>query len=191
LTDAPLDPARLEFRDRRERTAHDLLVRRDAVQIVTENRIPRAGLELTGKVVVAEDRREYRPVLLLSDEGQATKAECTCAFFRKQGLKAGPCVHLVALRLAYAAQEARRLKGEDPGRTITVETRSFSKRGKSGEEVYQLSLERKRLKVRWGLDDQPARLQALSFDSTEAAGAAYRAKVADLESRGFLDATSG
>ncbi len=191
LTDAPIDPTRLEFRDRRERTAFDLLARRDAVKIVSENRIPGAGLELTGQVVVAEDKREYRPQMLLSDEGQAAKAECTCAFYRKQGLKAGPCVHLIALRLAYAAQEARRLQGLGPKQAITVETRSFSRRGESGEEVYQVSLERRRLKIRWGLDDQPARLQTLAFDSNEAASAAYLARVADLESRGFLDATAG
>ena len=52
LTDAPLDPARLEFRDNRERIAHDLLIRREAVKIVSENRIPGTGLELTGKVAV-------------------------------------------------------------------------------------------------------------------------------------------
>jgi hypothetical protein len=191
LTDAPIDPARLEFRDRRERTAFDLLARRDAVKIVSENRIPGSGLELTGQVVVAEDKREYRPQMLLSDEGQAARAECTCAFFRKQGLKAGPCVHLIALRLAYAAQEAQRLKGDGPKRAITVETRSFSKRGDAGEEVYQVSLERRRLKIRWGVDDQPSRLQTFEFDGNEAASAAYLARVADLESRGFLDATAG
>ena len=191
LTDAPVDPARLEFRDRRERTAFDLLARRDAVAIVSENRIPRAGLELIGKVVVAEDKRDYRPQMLLSDEGQAAKADCTCAFVRKQGLKAGPCVHLIALRLAHAAQEARRLGGLDPHRAPTVETRSFSRRGAAGEEVYQLSLERRRLKVRWGMDDQLARLQTFAFDSPEAAGAAYLGRIADLEARGFLDATQG
>jgi hypothetical protein len=191
LIDTPIDPARLEFRDRRERVAFDLLARRDAVKIVSENRIPKVGLELTGQVVVAEDKREYRPQMLLSDEGQAAKAECTCSLFRKQGLKAGPCVHLIALRLAYAAQEARRLQGLDPKRNIIVETRSFSRRGEAGEEVYQLSLERRRLKVRWGLDDRPSRLQTFAFDSNEAAGAAYLARVAELESRGFLDASSG
>ena len=123
LTDAPLDLARLEYRNRRERVAHDLLARRGAVKIASENRIPGTGLELTGKVTVAEDRREYRPQMLLADEGQVTRAECTCTAFRKQGLKAGPCVHLVALRLAYAEQEARRLKGLDPPR------RSPSRRG--------------------------------------------------------------
>jgi hypothetical protein len=191
LSDAQIDPTRLEFRDRRERIAFDLLARRDAVKIVTENRIPGAGLELTGQVAVAEDKREYRPQLLLSDEGQAAKAECTCNFFRKQGLKAGPCVHLIALRLAYAAQEAQRLKGLDPRRAIAVETRSFSRRGDAGEEVYQLSLERRRLKIRWALDDQPPRLQTFVFDGNEAASAAYLTRVTDLESRGFLDATAG
>src|SRR5436309_10281192 len=103
--------------------------------------------------------------MLLADEGQVSRAECTCPPCRKQGLKAGPCVHLIALRLAYAAQEARRLQGVDPKRAITVETRSFSRRGEAGEEVYQVSLERSRLKIRWGLDDRPSRLQTFAFDS--------------------------
>ncbi len=191
LTDAPIDPSRLEFRDRRERTAHDLLTRRGAVRIVSENRIPGTGLELTGQVVVAEDRREYRPQMLLADEGQVTRADCTCTAFRKQGLKAGPCVHLVALRLAFAEQESRRLKGLDPLQAVTVETRTYSRRLAAGEEVYQVSLERHRLKIRWGRDELPRRLQTLTFDSVEDARGAYLARVAELEARGFLDATAG
>src|SRR4051812_12075374 len=136
FTDAPLDLNRLEFRDSRERTAHDLLVRRGAVEIVGENRVPGAGLELTGRVTVEEDKREYRPKMLLADEGQVTRAECTCAFFRKQGLKAGPCVHLVALRLAYGAREADRASGRVPLEAITAETRAFSRRDEKGEDVY-------------------------------------------------------
>jgi hypothetical protein len=190
LIDAPIDLNRLEYRDRRERSAHDLLTRREAVQIVSENRLPGAGLELTGQVVVAEDRREYRPQMLLADEGQVGRAECTCASFRKQGLKAGPCVHLVALRLAYAEREARRLKGLDSRQAITVETRTYSRRDPAGEEIYLVSLDRRRLKVRWGHDDRPPRLQTLTFDSVEDARGAYLARVAELEARGFLDATA-
>jgi uncharacterized Zn finger protein len=191
LTDASLDLARLEYRDHRERIAHDLLARRGAVKIVSENRIPATGLELTGQVVVAEDRREYRPQMLLADEGQVTRADCTCTAFRKQGLKAGPCVHLVALRLAYAEQEARRLKGLDPKQAITVETRTYSRRRPAGEEeVYQVSLDRRRLKIRWGHDDQARRLQTLTFDSVEDARGAFLARVGELEARGFLDATT-
>jgi predicted DNA-binding WGR domain protein len=191
LTDAPLDMGRLEFRDRRERIAHDLLVRREAVQVVSEDRIPGTGLELTGRVVVAEDRREYRPQMLLGDEGQVSRAECTCAEFRKQGLKAGPCVHLVALRLSYAEQEARRARGLEPRQAITAETRTYTRRDPAGEEVYQVSLERRRVKVRWGRTGQPMRLQTSKFDTVEGARGAYLARIAALDARGFLDATAG
>jgi hypothetical protein len=191
LTDAPLDLTRLEFRDANERKAHDLLVRRGAVTIASENRVPGVGLELTGKVDVAEDRREYRPQMVLADDGQVTRTDCTCATFRKQGLKAGPCVHLVALRLAYAAREADRASGREPIETITAETRAFSRRDRAGEDVYQVTLDRRRLKVRWGRADGPARLQTLTFDSVEEARAAYLARVAALGARGFLDASAG
>ncbi|HZT81107.1 MAG TPA: SWIM zinc finger family protein, partial [Gemmataceae bacterium] len=191
LTDAPLDLARLEYRNRRERTAHDLLARRGAVKIVAENRIPTAGLELTGKVSVAEDKREYRPQMLLADEGQVSKAECTCALFRKQGLKAGPCAHLVALRLAFAEQEKKRQEGLEPRQAVTVETRSYSKRDAAGEEVVQVSLERQRLKMRWGRTGQPLRVQALRFGSVDEARAAYFERIEELSRAGYLDATAG
>jgi hypothetical protein len=191
LTEAPLDLNRLEYRNQRERTAHDLLARRGAVQIVSENRIAGTGLELTGKVTVAEDRREYRPVMLLNAEGQVSKAECTCLFFRKQGLKAGPCPHLVALRLAYAEQERRRAKGADPRQVVKVETRAYSRRDEKGEDVVQVTLDRTRLKVRWGRVGQPMRLQVLRFNSADEAWAAYSARISAYESGGFLDVTAG
>ena len=94
----------------------------------------------------------------IRDEGQVSRAECTCPTFRKQGLKGGPCVHLVALRLAHADQERKRLRGIDPRQALAVETRAYSRRDPGGEEVYQVSLERQRLKVRWGRAGQPLRL---------------------------------
>jgi hypothetical protein len=191
LTEAPLDLARLEYRNQRERTAHDLLVRRGAVLIVSENRIAGTGVELTGTVAVAEDRREYRPQMLLNEEGQVSKAECTCTFFRKQGLKAGPCAHLVAMRLAYAEQEARRAKAAGTDRAVLVETRTYSRRDAEGEEVMQVTLDRTRLKVRWGRSGQPMRLQVLRFNSADEARAAYLARVGDCEAHGYLDATAG
>jgi hypothetical protein len=191
LTKEPLDLSRLEYRNQRERIAHDLLVRRGAVQIVSENRIPGSGLELTGKVTVEEDKREYRPQLLLADEGQVNRAECTCPFFRKQALKAGPCAHLIALRLAYADQETKRAKGVAPRQLVTVETRSYSRRDEAGEETVQVSLERQRLKMRWGRTGQMPRLQTLRFNTPEEARAAYFARIDDLDARGYLDATAG
>jgi SWIM zinc finger len=190
LTETPLDLPRLEYRNQRERTAHDLLARRGAVQIVAENRIAGTGLELTGKVTVTEDRRDYRPQMLLTEEGQVSKAECTCTFFRKQGLKAGPCAHLVALRLAYAEQEARRAREAGPRQGITVETRTFSRRDDSGADVVQVTLDRNRLKLRWGRAGSVQRLQVLRFNTADDARTAYFARLADLGAHGFLDATA-
>jgi predicted DNA-binding WGR domain protein len=181
----------LQYRDRRERTAHDLLSRRGAVEIVSENRVAGAGLELTGKVAVSEDRREYRPQLLLGDEGQVSKADCTCSLFRKQGLRGGPCSHLVALRLAFAEQEARRARGIDPVQAVTTQTRAFSRRDTDGEEEVQVTLDRSRLRVRWGRAGQQPRLQVLRFNSVEEARTAFFNRVAACEAGGYLDATAG
>jgi hypothetical protein len=190
LTGEPLDPARFEFRNDRERRAHDLCAEKGAVKIVTENRIHGEGVELTGKVAVFADKREYRPALLIDDEGRVRKAECTCAFFRKHQLKEGPCEHLAALRLAEAREEQRKKAQRGASRTTVVhETRTYALRHEKGEDVYQVALDRQRLKVRWGLRGAPQRVQSLVFNSVEEAQAAYFARVDDLEKRGFLDAT--
>src|SRR5262249_29377709 len=143
----PLDLARLQYRNQREKVAFDLLSRRGAVRIASENRIAGQGLELTGEVSVTEDKRDYRPQMLLAGEGQGRKAVCTCPAFRKQGLKGGPCVHLIALRLAYADREAKRAKTDD---AVVFETRAFTRRKGESETFVQVSLERKKLRLRWG-----------------------------------------
>ena len=191
LTDDPLDPERFAFRNPRERRAHDLVAEKGAVKIAQENQIHGVGLELTGKVAVAAEKREYRPQLLFDDEGRVRKAECTCTFFRKHQLKEGPCEHLVALRLAHAQVEAKRKQQRGKARdTITVETRTYSRRDRVGEQMFQLMLDQKRLKVRWGRGGGELRIQSLVFDSVAEARDAYFAHVDDLENRGFLDATA-
>jgi predicted DNA-binding WGR domain protein len=191
LTGAPLDPGRFEFRNGRERRAHDLCAEKGAVKIVTENRIHGEGLALTGKVAVAAEKREYRPELLLDDDGRVKKADCTCAFFRAHQLKEGPCEHLVALRLLLGREEARRRAQRGTARgAVTIETRTYARRHPRGEDVYQVALDRRRVKVRWGQRGAPPRVQSLVFNSVEDAQAAYFARVDDLERRGFLDATA-
>jgi hypothetical protein len=185
LTEKPLDLTRLQFRNNREKVAHDLLTRGKAVRITGENRIAGVGLELTGTVSVAEDKRDYRPQMVLADEGQVRKVTCTCASFRKQGIKAGPCVHLIALRLAFAEKESKKAKGDD---AVKFETRAFAKREGEVERVVQISLERDKIKYRWGLSGQTMRLQTMRFNSEGDARAAYFAKLADLDAKGYLDA---
>lgn len=193
LTEQPLDPERLKYRNDRERRAHDLLASDDAIKITQENRIFGVGLELTGKAAVAAEKREYRPQLLLDDEGRVRKAECTCAFYRKHGLKEGPCPHLIALKLLQAEAEKKRAEGRGRARaTVMVETRTYVRRHAKGEKVCQVSLDRKRFKVRWGeRSDDRLRVQNLWFDSVADARGAYFARIDELEAQGYLDATAG
>jgi len=185
ISDQPLDLGRLQFRNQREKVAHDLLTRRGAVKILSENRIAGVGLELTGQVSVEEDKRDYRPQMVIADEGQVRKVTCTCATFRKQGIKGGPCVHLIALRLAFAEKEVKKATSDD---AVKFETRAFAKRDGEVEHVVQISLERDKVKYRWGLSGQPMRLQTMRFNAEVDARTAYFTKLAELDAKGYLDA---
>lgn len=189
LTEQQLDLEKLEFRSIRERQAHDFLARKSAVKIVSKNRIYEVGLALAGKVAVTEDKREYRPEMVLTDEGNVSKADCTCTFHRQQGLKAGPCAHLIALRLAYSLEQAQRRKRGDTRETLTSETRTFSKRTPRGETIYQLSLDKQRLQVRWSEPEKKERIQNFQFNSHNDASEEYLRRVEALQANGYLDAT--
>lgn len=191
LTEEPLDLGKLEFRNNREKIAHDLIVRKSAVKLLSENRIAGTGLELTGEVEVAEDKRGYRPKMLLGDEGEVFKAECTCSLFRKQGLKDGPCAHLIALRLIYAEEERKRQESDEGRMAIQMETRTYTRRDDKGEDVMQLSLEKQKLRIRWGRTGQDLRLQTMRFNTPEEARAAYFSRIDRLSKNGYLDATAG
>ncbi|MCA9634541.1 MAG: SWIM zinc finger family protein [Myxococcales bacterium] len=182
-----IDPDRLEFRNLRERIAHDLIAAK-AVKITHESRIFGVGLEITGEVKVKADRREYRPQLTIDDEGRVRKAECTCTFFRKHKLKEGPCTHLIALRMMQALEEQRRRQERGGARgKVIVETRTYARRQERGEEVVQIALDRQRVKVRWGERGARLRVQSLVFNSVAEARAAFFARVDDLEASGYLD----
>lgn len=190
LTNTPLDLARLEFRNQRERIAHDFLARKNTVAISSENRIYGTGTEITGKVEVKEDKRDYRPQFLISEEGFISRAECSCSLFRKQGLKAGPCEHLIALRLAFAKREMQRKNNSKSRSTITVETRTYSRRDKQGEHLYQISLDHKRVNCRWGRTGNTLRLQRFQYNSIEMARNDYLSRVEKLKKTGYLDAST-
>ena len=189
LTHQPLDLPRLEYRNQSERVAHDLVLRKGAVKITQENRIFGVGMELTGKATVAEDKREYAPQMLINEEGFVARAECTCSQFRQQGIKAGPCAHLIALRIAHAIRERMRKESDDPDATLTQETRTFSRREEGQETVYQITLDERRLKIRWGASGTDMRVQQFRFPSVKAARTDYLDRVGVLVEKGFLDAS--
>ena len=192
LLGEPLPLDRLAFRNPRERYAYDLLATKDAVRLIQENHIHGRGVELTGRTLVAADKREYRPQLLIDPEGRVKRAECTCKLFRQHKLKEGPCAHLVALRILYQKRVRDREKARAGKRSaITVETRTYVKRHSCGEDVFLVSLERQRVHFEWGLRGESPRHQNLVFNSVQQARDAYFTRVGELESRGWLDASAG
>ncbi|WP_419662925.1 hypothetical protein [Desulfosarcina variabilis] len=182
---------RLEFRNQHERRAHDLLHRKGAVTIESINRIYGSGIELTGSVRVSEDKREYRPLMLIDDDGQVVNAQCTCTHYRKKGLTKGPCPHLIALRLKHALDALKQMKSGQISRAVTMETRTYFKRRGQQENVCQITLNKERLKIRWGTQGEGMRVSNVHFNTVDEARSAYGDHVARLEQNGYLDATAG
>lgn len=185
LTAEDLELQQLEYRNDNEKVAHDF-IKQQLVVIEKENHIFGKGVEVVGMVKVPHEKREYRPLLFLDVSGRAVKAECTCTFYRKNKLKQGPCSHLVATFMQYLIEEDNRQQNQDK---ITVETRVFSKRIDNQQQIFQLSLDRKHVRKRWGLDGGKLRLQNQVFNSVEEAREVYRRQIKILESKNYLDTT--
>ncbi len=60
------------------------------------------GHKLSGNVKDGPGRA--RPQIVVDHEGQITEATCTCPLAQKNGLTKGPCVHMLALRLAHQSR---------------------------------------------------------------------------------------
>lgn len=186
LTHGALDPEALRYRSAEERVATDLLAA-GAVKVTHENVVHGVGTELVAKVKQGE--REYRTAFTLDDEGRVGKADCTCNHFRTHRLKEGPCAHLLAVRMK--VEDLKATRAARRGTAIRSETRTYARRTSAGESVTQLSLNEKRLKLRWGLrTDARLRVQNLVFDDVDAARAAYFDRIAALEAKGYLDASA-
>lgn len=186
-----IDLDALQFRNARERLAHDLLAGKGgSVKLISTNRIIGVGTQYVGEVAVEADRREYRCEMTLDEEGRVKRVDDTSPFYRKHQLKEGPSAPLIALRLKIAEEQQKRAAERGKG-SITYETRTYVKRHDGGEDVYQISLEERRLKIRWGLRRmEKLRSQNLMFNNIEDARQAYFDRIRDLESKGYMDATA-
>ena len=184
-----IDLDALQYRNDRERLAHDLLAGKGgSVKIISTNRIIGVGTQYVGEVAVEADRREYRCEMTIDEEGRVKRVDDTSPFYRKHQLKEGPSAPLIALRLEIAKQQQKRAAERGKG-SITFETRTYVKRHDGGEDVYQISLEERRLKIRWGLRRmEKLRSQNLMFNNIDDARQAYFERIRDLESKGYMDA---
>ncbi len=185
LTQEPLDMASFHFRHPAEKLAYDLIERQQAIGKLETRLIHGEGTEISAEIQVKEDRRNYLSRLKLNEEGHVAKAECSCHQIMKHGLAHGPCSHLIALRLAYAAEQNGRKASQ-----VTQETRSYSRRRQQQEEQYRLTLNKQRLIVEWEKCNRP-RQQQFAFNSVAEARHAYLDKIQQLENNGFTDTTLG
>lgn len=181
LTQEPLDMSHFQFRHPAEKLAYDLVARQQAISQLQLNLLPLEGIEISATITVKEDKRDYLAKLKLTEEGQISKASCSCHQIMTQGLSHGACSHLLALRIAYAAQQAKRDLS-----MITQETRLFTRRHQQQQEQIQVTLNHQRLLISRELN-QHIKPQQFAFNSVQEARQAYLGKIAQLELSGFIE----
>lgn len=192
LTAMPLDAEQLRYRDANEEQAHRLLAVASQVQLTRIHDLGADGVSIDGDVEDKQAHRHYQPSFTLDREGRSVKAHCTCPQARRSGLKEGPCPHMIALRVAYARQQAEleRARETPEGRQlIRAETRTLLRRERDGAEIYRLSLDDRQVTLRWGRGHEANRQQRLYFASADAARADYFARLDTLAGKGFIDAS--
>lgn len=173
--------AHFQFRHPAEKLAYDLVARQKAISPLQINVIPLEGTEISAEITVKEDKREYLAKLKITEEGQISKAACSCHQIMTHGLSQGACSHLLALRIAYAAQ-----LGNRDLNLLTQETRLLTRRHKQQPEQIQVTLNQKRLLISREVNQQPKQ-QQFAFNSVQEARHAYLGKIAQLEASGFIE----
>lgn len=180
----------LRFRDPHDAHAHRLLATPGAVRLTRLHDLGPDGLRIEGEVEDAVAHRTYRTTLTLDREGRTTAATCTSAQFRRSGLKEGPTVPMIALRLAYARQQAalEEARRTPEGRArIHAETRVLTRRDRAGLTTFRISLDAREVIVRWGQRPDAMRLQRLFFTTPQQAQDEYFGRLDHLVHDGFVD----
>jgi hypothetical protein len=181
----------LRYSGPREAAAHRLLGEPGAVTLTKVHDLGAGGREIEGQVVDGKAHRTFYPTFTIDREGRTSAASCTCSTFRRAGIKEGPCEHMMALRVQLAREQARLDAERDTpeGRAlITAETRTLLRRTPAGAESFRLSLDGRNLTARHGIGERE-RVQRLRFDHANEARTAYFARLEELATKGYLDAT--
>ncbi|WP_428264390.1 hypothetical protein [Haliangium sp.] len=189
---APLDPDELRYRDQREESAHRLLATPDQVRLTHVHDLGAEGVRIEGEVEDKRAHRTYKASFTIDREGRTVDASCTSPAFRRAGLREGPTVPMIALRLAYARQQAELERARDTPegrRLIRAETRTLLRRSQGQTTMYRLSLSDRQVTVRWGPHPERLRMQRLFFGSADEARDEYFRRLGECAARGFLDAS--
>jgi hypothetical protein len=199
LLATPPDADALRYRDEREQQAHRLLALPDAVRLTKVHDLAGEGTRIEGEVEDPQAHRTYRTSFTIDREGRTVDATCTSPQFRRSGLREGPTVPMIALRLLFARRQAEleRARGTEEGRKlIRAETRVLVRRGKgtpaanTGSLTYRLSLDDREVVVRWGTHPERMRMHRLRFANAEDARDEYFGRLSSLGDKGFIDASA-
>jgi hypothetical protein len=189
----PLDAERLRFRDERERAAHRLLEIADQVRITVVHDLGGEGVRIEGEVTDRQAHRTYQTSFTIDREGRTVNASCTSPQFRRAGLREGPTVPMIALRLLYAREQAalERARNTEEGRKlIRAETRMLIRRRERGSTTYRVSLSERQVIVRWGDHPDDMRMTQQLFASVDDARDEYFRRLRWCADNGFIDASS-
>ena len=188
----PPDLSLLRYRDEREEAAHRLLETEGQVRLTKVHDLAVDGVRIEGEVEDKASHRTYSTSFTLDREGRTVDATCTSQQFKRAGLREGPTVPMIALRLLYARQQAELERARDSveGRKlIQAETRMFVRRDADGPTVYRVSLDGRQVVVRWGPHLDALRMQRVFFNTVEEAQAEYFGRLGALADKGFIDAS--
>ncbi len=188
----PLDSDALRYRDAREEHAHRLLAVPDQVRLTHVHDLGADGVRIEGEVEDRQAHRTYKTSFTIDREGRTVDAACTSPQFRRAGLREGPTVPMIALRLLYARQQAeleRARETEEGRKQIRAETRTLLKRGEHGATLYRVSLRDRQVTVRWGEHPERLRMQRLLFPTIDDARDEYFRRLGVYAAQGFIDAS--
>ncbi len=193
LFTAPLDDEKLKYRDAREAEAHRLLETEGAVRLTKVHDLAGEGVRIEGEVEDAKAHRVYKTAFTLDREGRTRDPSCTTPQFRRSGMKEGPTVPMLALRLKYAREKAALEKARltpEGRKLIRAETRTLVKREGDGSVTMRVSLDDRRVIIRSGRGVDLDRIVKLFFATTEEARTEYFQRLDRGAAKGFIDASA-
>ncbi len=191
LIGRPLELAKIRYGSKAEEQAHRLLKDEGAVRLIRVHDQGAEGTAIDGEIDDQRAHRVYKTSFTIDREGRAAKATCTCPHFRRGGLREGPCEHMIALRLKHSRERAalEEARGTEEGRKlIRAETRTLIRREKGKLTTYHVSLDDRKVILRFGDNLDAMRMERLFFGTADAARQEYFQRLEELAQKRFIDA---
>ena len=185
----PLDSKLLRYQNEREALAHRLLDQPGLVKLTKVHDLGKDGTRIEGEVQDPKAHRTYKSNFTVDREGRVVDAWCSSPDYRRTGLKEGPSMPMIALRLLHIRElaEQERVRNTIEGRAvIRAETRTMMRGGKYAM-TYRVSLNEKQVSVSWGPSEDDMRMQQIFFSTEDRAKVEYFSRLERLSEKGYVD----